>query len=180
MSLYAADGSLNVTIVDGTTLTGLIAPDGSRYAVVSDGSAFVGVTHPCGAMWVTNAPTGGYVSLNAPDGSLYVAETRRDGAMHVTVLSGSLGDPAPDVPEVLSVAIEGTPAVDETLTAVPDTTSTGTITYQWNRGNGRIQGEVDSTLVLTNADLNKLISATVSKGNQSGHKSKQSDAVLVT
>ena len=88
--LYAADGSINVTVVDGTAYTGLYAADGSWNVVKADGFHF-GYFHPCGAMLVTVA-TSGPSSAHAPDGSLYVEETpyTYSGAMRVTVVSGSL------------------------------------------------------------------------------------------
>lgn len=89
MSLYAADGSMNITVVDGNTYTGIYAPNGSINAVVSDGSSYVGAYHPCGAWWVT--VSSGENTIKAPDGSLYVQETPyTTGGQRVTVVSGSL------------------------------------------------------------------------------------------
>lgn len=86
---YAADGSMNVTVVSGTTGTGLYARDGSINVVKSSGSAN-GAYHPCGALWVTVATSGGH-PLRAPDGSLYVSESPyTNGGQRVTVVSGSL------------------------------------------------------------------------------------------
>lgn len=92
MALYAADGSINVTVVDGTAITGLYAADGSWNVVVSDGIDHAGVYHPCGAYWVTvleDGPEGIY----ATDGSLYVQESpyTYTGGLRVTVVSGNLG-----------------------------------------------------------------------------------------
>ena len=44
MSLYAADGSFNVTFVDGTEYVGLHADDGSYNAVEVDGSEYTGIS----------------------------------------------------------------------------------------------------------------------------------------
>lgn len=89
--LHAADGSLNVTVVDGSTLTGLWAADGSINVVKSDGSVYRGAYHPCGAWWVTLV-TSGIVGYYAPDGSMNVAESpyTSTGAVRVTAVSGSL------------------------------------------------------------------------------------------
>lgn len=89
--LYAADGSLNVSVVDGTSLTGLYAANGSLNVVVATGSSFVGAYHPCGAWYVT-AVTSGVVGHYAADGSMNVAESpyTATGAVRVTVVSGSL------------------------------------------------------------------------------------------
>lgn len=86
---YAADGSWNITIVDGTTLTGLIAPDGSINVVASDGSANVGITHPCGAMWVTESDVA--TSRYAADGSLNVTTdgTSKSASQKVTIVAGA-------------------------------------------------------------------------------------------
>lgn len=91
MSYLAADGSINISIVDGNTLTGLRAADGSLYVVVAPNpvTAPVGAFHPCGGWWVT-LTTGNVLSARAPDGSLYVSDSPYDnGATKVTVVSGS-------------------------------------------------------------------------------------------
>lgn len=90
---YAADGSLNISVVAGTSYTGLYALDGSYNVVVSPGTSYVGAYHPCGAWWVTVAtlPAVGGLPVRAPDGSLYVSTTPyTDGGQHVTVVAGSL------------------------------------------------------------------------------------------
>jgi hypothetical protein len=92
VSYYATDGSINVSVVDGSTYTGLHAADGSINVVLSDGSTYVGASHPCGAWWVTVSP-GTRVSLRAPDGSLYVSQAgmpSTNSGQPVTVVSGSL------------------------------------------------------------------------------------------
>lgn len=90
MSHYAADGSTNITVVDGSTQTGIYAADGSFNCIVSDGLSFKGRYHPCGAFYVTSSP-GGINSSRAPDGSLYVQESPyTSGGMKVTVVSGVL------------------------------------------------------------------------------------------
>lgn len=91
MGIYAADGSINVTVVDGTTRTGLYAADGSWNVVLSDGVGFAGVYHPCGGYNVT-VLTGGPEGIFATDGSLFVQETpyTYSGGLKVTVVSGSL------------------------------------------------------------------------------------------
>src|SRR5882762_1322629 len=90
---YAADGSMNVTVVPGTSYTGLYAADGSINVVKATGSTYVGAYHPCGAWWVTPAiaPTIGALPIRAPDGSLYVSGTPfTNGAQRVNVVSRSL------------------------------------------------------------------------------------------
>lgn len=91
--LYAADGSINVTVVTGSVYTGLYAPDGSINVVTATGSTYVGAYHPCGAWWVTVSPvpTIGALPLRAPDGSKYVSTTPfTNGGQRVNVVSGSL------------------------------------------------------------------------------------------
>lgn len=179
MSLYAANGSLNVTVVDGTSRTGLIAPDGSRYIVMSDGSAPIGVHHRCGAWNATYAPAGGTVPNKAPDGSFYVSDTRRDGALFVTVVSGSLGSRVANAPQITAVSITGTPEVGETLTATKTSSGSGTTTYKWFRNNSIIAGETSSTYDTTEDDLNKDISVEISMFNATGSDSMTSAALSV-
>lgn len=93
MSYYAADGSVNVTVVNGSTLTGRYAANGSINVVLAPSpvTAPVGMNHPCGAMYVTLV-TSGLVSRYAADGSINVSETpyTPSGALRVTAVSGSL------------------------------------------------------------------------------------------
>lgn len=46
MTNQNADGQINLTVKDGTTLTGLYAPDGSYNIVINDGSTLTGIRHP--------------------------------------------------------------------------------------------------------------------------------------
>lgn len=89
--LYAADGSLNVTVVSGTSYTGLYAANGSYNVIKSPGTSLVGAYHPCGAMWVSISP-GTLSPMRAPDGSLYVQRSpyKENAGQKVTVVSGSL------------------------------------------------------------------------------------------
>lgn len=91
MAVYATNGSINVTVVDGSTRTGLYAADGSINVVKSNGSGYKGLYHPCGAWYVTPV-TGGMLGYYAADGSVNVAETpfTASGAVRVTVVSGTL------------------------------------------------------------------------------------------
>lgn len=89
---FAADGSMNLTVVNGSSYTGLYAPDGSINVIVAPGSSYVGAFHPCGAWYVTVSP-GTLVPRRAPDGSLYVTVTAAPSTntgQPVTVVSGSL------------------------------------------------------------------------------------------
>lgn len=90
MSAYAADGSLNIRVVDGSTYVGRYAPDGSTNVVVTNGSTYTGLHHPSGAMYVVNTNTN-IVSLLHPSGGLLVSDSPyATGSTNVTVVSGSL------------------------------------------------------------------------------------------
>lgn len=91
MGIYAADGSLKISVVDGSTWTGLYAANGdSINAVVAPSSGFVGAYHPSGAIYVT-VGDGTALGYRAPNGALYVSETPYTaGGTRVTVASGSL------------------------------------------------------------------------------------------
>ena len=95
--LYAADGSINVTVVDGLSYTGLYAADGSYNVVSVDGSTYTGVMAECGAYNVIPF-TSGTPMLFAPCGAFYVTESPYTlGTMRVTVVSGSLSGSSPGV-----------------------------------------------------------------------------------
>lgn len=92
MTYYAANGSINVTVVSGSSYTGLYAADGSLNVFKAPGGSYVGLHHPCGALYVTVTP-GTLVPYYAPDGSMYVnttSSTNIDSGQPVTVVSGSL------------------------------------------------------------------------------------------
>lgn len=93
MPFYAANGSMNVTVVDGSVYTGLYAADGSVNVIKSPGGSYVGAYHPCGAWWVTLTTTTNS-PIRAPDGSLYVDDVNgppsKDTGQPVTVVSGTL------------------------------------------------------------------------------------------
>lgn len=99
MSLYAADGSFNVTVVDGSSYVGLFAVDGSINVIASPDPAttYVGLYHPCGAYWVTlNTSTSEPVSINNIDGSLNISQSPYIGSgQNITVVSGSFGGSTP-------------------------------------------------------------------------------------
>lgn len=98
MTTYASDGSLNVTVVVGSSFTGLYAADGSMNVIASPGSSFVGLYHPCGALYVTPVTDTNFHSAYASDGSLNVTNTgtpRKNQGQPVTVVSGTLFGPPP-------------------------------------------------------------------------------------
>lgn len=78
--------------------------------------------------------------------------------------------------------ISGQLAVGETLTADPGQWDSGAaLSYQWFRGDAQILGAQNSTYVPTAADLNALVSVTVT-GTQIGYQttSLQSEGVLIS
>lgn len=91
MALYAADGGINVTVVDGTAITGLYAADGSWNVVLSLNTIPVGVHHPCGGYWVTVTDSNSRGIYHA-DGSLFVNESpyTHKAGIRVTAVSGDL------------------------------------------------------------------------------------------
>jgi hypothetical protein len=90
MGLYAANGSIRITVVDGNTRTGLYASDGSWNVTNASEDGEFGIQHPCGAFRATYASTP--TKSRAPDGSLYVqTDGLRYGGLFVTVVTGSFG-----------------------------------------------------------------------------------------
>ena len=90
MALYAADGSMNVSVVDGNSYVGRYAPNGSMYVVVTDGSAYTGINHRCGALYVVNTETP-VLSYQHPSGGINVSDSPyATGSARVTVVSGTL------------------------------------------------------------------------------------------
>lgn len=91
----ASNGSMNVTVVAGTSYTGLYAADGSTNVVETGGiTPYAGAYAPCGALNVSLYTTG-ISPIRAADGSLVVDKTGtmppQNTGQPVTVVSGSLG-----------------------------------------------------------------------------------------
>lgn len=71
---YNANGQLMLTVVPGTSLTGLYAADGSYNVVLTtENTTWKGLQHPCGAYWgtVIPAPTNSYYAI---DGSMNIVQ----------------------------------------------------------------------------------------------------------
>ena len=90
MTIQAADGTTNVTVVAGNAITGLRAADGSINVVQTNGSSITGLYHPCGA-WNVFRSTGNSGHQHAC-GALQVSRTGAfvEGTRKVTVVSGNL------------------------------------------------------------------------------------------
>lgn len=90
MARYAADGSLNITVVDGTSRVGAQASDGSLNVIQVSGSSLVGTQHSSGAFNVVNTDTAGIAGQH-PSGALLISDSPyANGTKRVTVVSGSL------------------------------------------------------------------------------------------
>lgn len=70
--LFDASGNMRITLVDGSTVTGLYAPDGSMNVVQTTAQKpnVGGVYHPCGAMY--GSPLDGRGGIQAANGSFYM------------------------------------------------------------------------------------------------------------
>lgn len=87
MTIYAADGSTNVTLVDGTERTGIYANDGSFNVVEVDGTTYTGTYAPCGAMNICFSEDGSFGVVH-PCGALNVSSDPYVAGTHkVTVLN---------------------------------------------------------------------------------------------
>lgn len=94
MSLFAADGSINITVLAaGSGNVPIYAADGSINVVKTDGTTGnVGAYDSSGAWNVAVSPTAVQIPARSPNGSLYVQTTPYTaGGQKVTVVSGSLG-----------------------------------------------------------------------------------------
>ncbi len=85
MGLYASNGSINVTVVTGSSYVGMYAPDGSMNVTGSDGT---GLHHRCGALSVTSSLDGNVLTGRyAPDKSMYINSSGfNNGSQYVTYI----------------------------------------------------------------------------------------------
>lgn len=95
MTKLAADGSWNVTVVDGTTLVGQTAADGSLNVIEATPGTRSGSYHACGAAYVINAESDWPLPSRSPEGALYVQESPYPNTtiQKVTAVTGSLSAP---------------------------------------------------------------------------------------
>ena len=124
MGLYANDGSINVTVVDGNSYVGAQAADGSLNVLVVDGSDYTGLLAGCGAVNVIAAVADSN-SYFHPCGAWYNSESPYYiGAVRVTVVSGSIGGSSLTAPVLTwdGETLDLTPdfAIDLTAPAVSD------------------------------------------------------------
>ena len=91
MPLYAANGTINVTVVSGSSFVGAYAANGSKNIQLAPESGFCGRVAPCGAEYAVNSPEQ-QQGLYAPNGAIYITDNPNStsGALHVTVVSGTL------------------------------------------------------------------------------------------
>ena len=157
-SVYADDGSLRVTIVDGTTYTGRYSPDESIYVTPSTTAPddVEGANHPCGALIVTTAPDNSTVGRYAPNGSLYIqtAPYTSSEAQRVTIVPPSNNGGPPQTQLIVPPLFENTntfvqafstPVVHPNLIIVsPEFTNTSTF-YPPAFGGGVVH--TNSTLI---------------------------------
>lgn len=88
MAANATDGSLNVTVVDGSSLVGARAADGSINVVQVTGSTYTGRKHRSGATNVVVSAVGG--KMNHACGALCVSVSPYvKGNQPVTVVGGA-------------------------------------------------------------------------------------------
>lgn len=140
--LFTADGKLRITIVSGSSRTGLYASNGGYNVVITSASdANTGLYHACGALRVVESTAS--VGVYAPNGGFYVS-----GASYSIIL-------AEDETDVLTLA-----SIDDTMTirstsdtndnyqgtpgAKLTTTRASTATY-WDT-NGILQSAATNTL----------------------------------
>jgi len=96
------------------------------------------------------------------------------------ILMSCPGEIPPDVdPELTgSVTITGTAKVGEQLTAnISNLDGTGTVTYQWRRGNTTVGGNT-STYMLVTADAGSTITVTVTRAGYTGSRTSAPTAVI--
>lgn len=79
--IYDSRGALRVTVVSGSTKTGLYASDGSINIYDATGVSRCGAYHPCGAM-----------NINVVSGDTFVGRYALNGAINVTEDSSQKGD----------------------------------------------------------------------------------------
>jgi DNA polymerase III sliding clamp (beta) subunit (PCNA family) len=83
---------------------------------------------------------------------------------------------AAKIPEMTgTVSITGTAAYGQVLTAVPNLTNGGTVTYQWQRDSVDISGATSSTYTLVQADIGSIITVVATADGIAGTGSITSD-----
>lgn len=108
--------------------------------------------------------------ISANSGSYQVRVKATDTAL----ASESVTVTIPDAVGVNAAAIQGAPYVGQTLTAVANAAATGTLSYEWKADADVIDGATGKTFTLTDAEIGKDITVTIS--NYGGTSAKTSNA----
>ncbi len=87
--LYAADGTININVVNGATFVGYQGSNGGLNVVQVNGTVNVPLQHVSGAINVFNA-LGGEEKHQHPCGARIVTNSGKHNAIGVTVLTGVL------------------------------------------------------------------------------------------
>ena len=170
--------SIEGTATQGETLTlsnTLADPDGLgtlSYQWKADGNAIAGETNS--SLVLAEAQVGKAIAVTASytDGHSSAEST-------TSIATGAVAN-VNDTPAG-TVTIEGVPTQGQTLTAsntLADADGLGAISYQWKANGGAIAGVASDTLVLTEAQVGKVITVTASYTD--GHATAESIASIAT
>ena len=154
--MFTADGKLRVTIVSGTTRTGLYAANGGYNVVITQATdSNTGLYHPCGALRVVESTSN--TGVYAPNGAFFVS-----GAAYSAYLLGSDTDGLALASRDDTMTIRSTSDTNDNYQGTPGakltTTRASTASY-WDV-NGVLQYAATGTL---RRDFDPRLSSTVER-----------------
>ncbi len=178
-----------VTAPEGVTVTTTVAPVTVK-AAKPTGVGFTAPTTAGGQGSITGVTTAmEYSSDNMKTWTPFDSDPKALSAgtyqVRVKATDAALASEAvtvtiPVAVAVSAAAIQGTPYVGQTLTAVANATATGTLSYEWKAGDVTISNASGKSFTLTDAQIGKTITVTISNyGRTSSATSSATAAVTV-
>lgn len=197
-----SDGATNITKSDDATLSvAQVTTTGAEVTTALVATVLTKAARPMNVSFAVPTAAGGNGTITGADAKM---EYRAIGTSTWTAISGTDGlsvaagtyevrvaatdtalasEPVtvaiPAAVAVSTAAIQGVPYVGQTLTAVANAAATGELGYVWKAGEAVIPGETRKTLTLTDAQIGKAVTVTISNYSDSSATSASTLAVTV-
>ena len=174
-------GAEVTTALVATVLTKAARPMNVSFAAPTAAGGNGTITGADAKMEYRAVGTSTWTAISGTDGLSVAAGTYevRVAATDTALASEPVTVAIPAAVAVSTAAIQGVPHVGQTLTAVANAAVTGQLSYVWKAGEAVIPGETRKTLTLTDAQIGKAVTVTISNYNGTPVTSASTSIVAV-